>query len=159
MNKYILSLGSNLGDRLDAIAKSVIFLIRKGELIALSSVYETEPIGVEDQSDFLNCAVYYRTYLMPEQMLSYIKYIETNLGRNHEEKMKPRQIDIDIINWSGGEYLRTNLTIPHKEAEKRYFVVKPVNEIVPDTFKIKASVKKQKLKLFCGPESLRFTNI
>jgi len=153
MHKYILSIGSNLGERLNNLSEGVCFLSRRGELLSVSSIYETSPVDMESPASFLNCALHYRTYLAPLQMLDFGQYIEERLGRVQVGENQPRQIDIDLIRWSGGNWQDERLIIPHPEAEKRAFVCVPVNELLPDTFP-DAEFKEQKIEYFCKGEIL-----
>jgi len=102
-------------------------------MIALrrSSLYKTEPVGGKDQPWFVNCVVEVRTVLKPRLLLSELKKIESDMGRQPAEKWGPRVIDLDIL-FYGQEIIREDdLTIPHPELHKRRFVLEPLNEIAP----------------------------
>jgi 2-amino-4-hydroxy-6-hydroxymethyldihydropteridine diphosphokinase len=154
MHKFLLSLGSNLGERLKYISEAIFSLAKRGEVLSVSDIYECEPIEMpEGNGLFLNCAIHYRTYLDPRQLLSYIHLIENSFGRETGLEGEPRPIDIDIIEWSGGEWQTADLTIPHPRAARRRFVVVPVNQLVPGSYD-EAPVAKQTVERFCGPDIL-----
>lgn len=156
MHSYLLSLGSNLGERLENLSRAVLLLSRRGEIQDASAVYETSPVDSAGE-DFLNCAVRFHTYLEPPALLQFIHEIEQTLGRKNGEKSEPRPIDIDIILWSGGDWNSGDLVIPHPQADKRMFVMTPVNEIAPDTFPRK-KLRSQRIERFCGPDILFLKN-
>jgi 2-amino-4-hydroxy-6-hydroxymethyldihydropteridine diphosphokinase len=97
-----------------------------------SHVYETSPVGVENQPAFLNQAVEIETDLEPLELLVTVKSIERELGRTETTRWGPRVIDIDIILWGGRTVKTPNLTIPHKQFRRRAFVLKPLQEIAPN---------------------------
>jgi len=131
MEKVYLSLGSNLGDRLDYLSRAVMELkkIEETEIFKSSSVFETEPFGFTEQPYFYNIALEINTGLSPEDLLNECKKIEENLGRSPRGKWREREIDIDIL-FFGRRIIDTiNLVIPHKELSLRRFVLEPLNEI------------------------------
>lgn len=129
-----LSLGSNLGDRAGNLRQIVERLAGLGKTLAVSSVYETEPVEVAGaQPWFLNCVVAIETELMPKQLLARILGIEQALGRKRLEKSKkaPRAADIDIVLFGTRVVNNADLTIPHPGLEHRRFVLEPLAEIAP----------------------------
>ena len=110
MKTAYLALGSNLGDRAALLAEALRRLHRPGtlEISRVSSVYETAPVGVTDQPEFLNLAVEIKTLLSPEEVLAECLATETALGRVRRERWGPRTIDIDLL-WYEGEQ-RTGAT-------------------------------------------------
>src|SRR5690242_4364888 len=93
-----LSIGSNIGDRLENLRQACRKLENSGlKVRALSSVYETEPVDVLEQDWFLNCAVAIETTLSPLELLDKVHDIERELGRRREIPKGPRTIDIDIL--------------------------------------------------------------
>ncbi|GIX05928.1 MAG: hypothetical protein KatS3mg115_0331 [Candidatus Poribacteria bacterium] len=102
-------------------------------LLRVSSVYETEPVGVREQSWFLNAVLAIRTGATPEELYKRIKTIEARLGRSQPpERWGPREIDIDVLLW-GERHLETEqLTIPHRSLAERNFVLIPLAEIAPE---------------------------
>lgn len=133
MHKTVyLGLGSNLGDRRATLAAALERLRALGEVTAASSLYETEPVGVADQSWFLNCAVALETELMPKQLHAALKRIEHDLGRRPTRPQGPRVLDIDILFFGSSMIETPQLTVPHPALHTRRFVLEPLAEIAPD---------------------------
>jgi 2-amino-4-hydroxy-6-hydroxymethyldihydropteridine diphosphokinase len=130
-----LGLGSNVGDR-EAHLRAAIELLREHNVAveAVSSLYETEPVGeILDQPDFLNAAVRVGTGLEPEELLEVCKAIEVEQGRMFGgPRHGPRPLDIDLL-LLGDLQLRTErLTLPHPEVTRRRFVLVPLLELDPE---------------------------
>jgi 2-amino-4-hydroxy-6-hydroxymethyldihydropteridine diphosphokinase len=133
MKKLVyLSLGSNLGDRAANLEAAIQKLAHLGNVVARSSVYETEPVELERQPWFLNCAVAIETELMPKQLLSRVLGIEQKMGRRRTEPKGPRTIDIDILLFGSSVIDTRSLTIPHPAMHQRRFVLEPLAEIAPE---------------------------
>jgi 2-amino-4-hydroxy-6-hydroxymethyldihydropteridine diphosphokinase len=129
-----LGLGSNLGDRAAHLARAALGLSRAGlEIAALSSVYETEPVGpVRDQPDFLNAVLCVRPgRLAPEELLALCLRIERDLGRTRTVDKGPREIDIDLLLVGDLVLERPGLGLPHPELARRAFVLVPLLELDP----------------------------
>ena len=99
---------------------------------SVSSLYETEPVGREDQADFINCVVKAETGLSPSGLLVYVQSIEHKFGRIREEKWGPRIIDLDILLYDDLIIETEELTIPHPMMHLRRFVLLPLSEIARD---------------------------
>lgn len=128
-----LSLGSNLGDRAANLRQAISRLGELGEVTAVSSFYETEPVEVTSKQPwFLNCAVTLETELMPKQLLSQALAIEQSMGRRRTEAKGPRTIDIDIIFFGNAVVDTPELSIPHPAMQQRRFVLAPLAEIAPE---------------------------
>jgi 2-amino-4-hydroxy-6-hydroxymethyldihydropteridine diphosphokinase len=130
-----LGLGSNVGDRAGHLRASIETLREHGvEVEAVSSVYETEPVGeVLDQPDFLNAAIRIRTELEPEALLDLCKAIEVEQGRMlAAARHSPRPLDIDLLLLGDLELSTERLTLPHPEVTSRRFVLAPLLELDPD---------------------------
>lgn len=127
-----LSLGSNLGDREDNLRTAIDKLSEVGEVIAVSSFYETEPVEVAAQPWFLNCAVALRTGLMPKLFLSKMLAIEQQMGRRRVQPKGPRTIDIDIVLFGNAIVSGAQLEVPHPGMHQRRFVLEPLAEIAPE---------------------------
>jgi 2-amino-4-hydroxy-6-hydroxymethyldihydropteridine diphosphokinase len=130
-----LGLGSNVGDRLTNLQAAVTALPRHNvEVIASSSVYETEPVGlVLDQREFLNACLRIRTSLGPERLLDACKAVERELGRAAGGvRHGPRVIDVDLLLLDGLTYFSEGLTLPHPTIEERRFVLVPLLELDRD---------------------------
>jgi 2-amino-4-hydroxy-6-hydroxymethyldihydropteridine diphosphokinase len=136
MAHCFLSLGSNLGNRRENIAKTIGRISEKiGEVVALSDYYETEPWGFESKSKFLNVAVEVETNLYPVDLLRTAQEIERETGRKDKSVngiYKDRIIDIDILFYDDLILNATELIIPHPLLHKRRFVLQPLTEIAPD---------------------------
>jgi 2-amino-4-hydroxy-6-hydroxymethyldihydropteridine diphosphokinase len=129
-----LGLGSNLGDRMGNLEKAVEHLCQKAVIERASSVYETEPVGYEDQPLFLNAVISAVTELEPFELLCFVKKIETELGRKQGFRNAPRIIDIDILFYGNMIVRSQELTIPHPGIAERAFVLVPLAEIAPEHF-------------------------
>ena len=132
MNKTYLLTGGNEGDRYLNLqqARANIELIC-GQLLLISSLYETAAWGKTDQADFLNQVLLVNTVLSPRSLLDAIFSIEEKGGRKRTIKNAPRTIDIDILFYNGLVLEESGLTIPHPRIADRRFVLEPLNEISP----------------------------
>ncbi len=127
-----LSIGSNVGDRLENLRQACRRLESAGmRLRALSSVYETEPVDGAEQDWFLNCAAAIETGLDPLELLGKVHAIEKDLGRVRERPKGPRTIDIDILLYGDSTLSGEDLTLPHPRMLGRRFVLEPLREIAP----------------------------
>jgi 2-amino-4-hydroxy-6-hydroxymethyldihydropteridine diphosphokinase len=130
-----LGLGSNVGERERAIATALERIGERGvEVLAVSSLYETEPVGeVLDQPDFLNCAARIATELEPLELLDACKATEAELGRDFGAvRHGPRPIDIDLLLLGEVELEHERLRLPHLEVSSRRFVLVPLLELDPE---------------------------
>jgi len=128
-----IGLGSNLGDRAGNLLLAVRCLIEANFVVhKLSCVYETEPVGLDTDLNFLNqVAEVQVTGVTPSQMMARLLRIEYLLGRGDKEVRAPRTIDLDIL-FFGDEVLESDfVTVPHPRAHLRKFVLVPMNEICP----------------------------
>jgi 2-amino-4-hydroxy-6-hydroxymethyldihydropteridine diphosphokinase len=129
-----LGLGSNVGDREENLRAAIRMLGERGvEVDAVSSTYETEPVGeVLDQPDFLNAAIRIRTELEPEELLDACKAIEGERGRILDApRHSPRPLDVDLLLLGELELSTDRLTLPHPEVTSRRFVLAPLLELDP----------------------------
>lgn len=125
-----LSLGSNEGDRLDNLRRACAALEARGiRLRRASSVYETEPVDMREQTWFLNCVIEAETSLPPLRLLYEVEQIEGELGRKRLQPKGPRTIDLDILLYGNSVIRDENLTVPHPSLHKRRFVLVPLQEI------------------------------
>jgi 2-amino-4-hydroxy-6-hydroxymethyldihydropteridine diphosphokinase len=130
-----LGLGSNLGERESHLRGAIDDLRGHDvEVEAVSSLYETEPVGeILDQPDFLNAAIRISTSLEPEQLLDVCKAIEAEHGRAFGgPRHGPRPIDIDLLLLGDIEMSTERLTLPHPEVTSRRFVLAPLIELDPE---------------------------
>jgi 2-amino-4-hydroxy-6-hydroxymethyldihydropteridine diphosphokinase len=131
-NLAYLSLGSNLGDRGALLRDAIARLGGLGNVVAVSSFYETEPVEFTDQDWFLNCAVALETKESPTPLMAALLQIELQMGRQRIQKKGPRTIDIDILLFGDSIVSTPELTIPHPAMATRRFVLEPLTEIAPD---------------------------
>jgi 2-amino-4-hydroxy-6-hydroxymethyldihydropteridine diphosphokinase len=133
MAKVAFSLGSNLGDKRDNIARALCALDCSGaRIVARSANYRTEPWGPVAQGWFVNACALAETDLAPENLLALCLRVEQELGRVRETKWGPRVIDIDILTYNDLVVRSSTLTLPHPYAAERAFVLVPLAEIAPD---------------------------
>lgn len=127
--RAFLSLGSNLGDRRALLRDAVDSL---PDVVAVSPVYETAPVGGPEQDNFLNLVVQLETSLSPHQLLGVCHRIESSAERVREVRWGPRTLDIDIIWMDGVTMDEERLTIPHPRWKERRFVLAPLRDLAPD---------------------------
>jgi 2-amino-4-hydroxy-6-hydroxymethyldihydropteridine diphosphokinase len=127
----VLAIGSNLGDRLGTLQRCVQAIggIPDTEVLAVSPVYQTAPVGGPPQPDYLNAVLIVRTALGPRELLAQAHRIEAEFGRVREERFGPRTLDVDIISYSGEVSADPDLTLPHPRAHERAFVLAPWHDI------------------------------
>lgn len=133
--KAYLGLGSNLGNRRrNLITAAALLAERAGDVLALSSFYETEPWGFVSENRFLNAALALETSLSPFDLLRLTQTIEREMGRAAKSAQgiyHDRLIDIDLLLY-GDEVVRSaELEIPHPHLHERRFVLEPLREIAP----------------------------
>ncbi|WAA12362.1 2-amino-4-hydroxy-6-hydroxymethyldihydropteridine diphosphokinase [Fervidibacillus halotolerans] len=142
-----LSLGSNIGQREHFLSRAIEQLedTKKIQVVDFSSIYETDPVGYKDQSNFLNMVIEIRTELTPEQLLNESLMIEKKLGRKREIRFGPRTIDIDVLLYNQELIHTDRLIVPHPRMHERSFVLIPLVEINGSLYlpNIDVSVKKQ----------------
>ncbi len=129
--QIFVGLGSNVGDRFAFLQRAVGELARleRTKVGACSSVYETEPVGVKNQREFLNMVVQLETSLAPRELVLLLKSIELSLGRQATAKWGPREIDLDLLYYGDAVITEETLRIPHAELSHRRFVLVPLKEI------------------------------
>jgi 2-amino-4-hydroxy-6-hydroxymethyldihydropteridine diphosphokinase len=132
--RAVLSVGANLGDRLGTLQGCVqaITVLPETDVLAISPVYQTVPVGGPPQPDYLNAVLLIRTGLPPRDLLAAIGRIEADFGRVRAERFGPRTLDIDIIDYAGRRSDDPVLTLPHPRAHERAFVLAPWHDVDPD---------------------------
>lgn len=127
-----LGLGSNIGDRMGALKKALTLLEEKDAVtvIECSDVYETKPVGVTDQADFLNIALRGTTSSSPKELLNITQSIEKEMGRTKNIRWGPRNIDLDILLYNDENIMMEELIIPHPRMEERAFVLIPLLDVI-----------------------------
>lgn len=134
--RAVLSLGSNLGNRLETLQGAVDAMEDTPgvRVKAVSPVYETEPWGVEpgSQPSYLNAVVVLKTTLPPSSLLERAQAVEEAFHRVRAERWGPRTLDIDIVAYSDKVSDDPRLTLPHPHAHERAFVLAPWHDVEPD---------------------------
>lgn len=132
--QYLLGLGSNLGDRVYYIEQAVRALaaLPKTDLLAISEAFDSDPVGYEEQGNFLNLCLSLTSDLSPRELLSAGLAIEVKLGRVRTVKDGPRTVDIDLLFFEEGEVALPELTLPHPRWQDRGFVVFPLRHLLQD---------------------------
>lgn len=133
MKRIFLGLGTNLGDKM-ANLKLAIHLLEQqvGHIVQLSSVYQTEPWGLEDQAVFLNQVVELESQDTAFEVLDKILGIEKEMGRQRVQKWGTRLIDIDLLFFGSTQIAAPQLIVPHPYLQDRNFVLVPMAEIATD---------------------------
>lgn len=129
MGQVFLSLGTNLGSRRGNLQRALDGLAQEVTITAVSPIYETEPWGVTDQPRFLNLCLGGHTSLTPDELLTFCKNLEVELGRTATYQWGPRLIDIDILFYDRLILQNGRLHLPHPRLTERAFVVVPLAEI------------------------------
>ena len=128
--RVFLGLGSNVGDRWRLLREAVASL---PDVVAVSPVYETDPIGgPSGQGPYLNCVVQLATALAPRQLLGICHRLETAADRVRHERWGPRTLDIDILLVDGVTLSDPDLEIPHPRMRERRFVLEPLRDLAPE---------------------------
>jgi 2-amino-4-hydroxy-6-hydroxymethyldihydropteridine diphosphokinase len=132
LNRVALSLGSNLGDKIEQLKNAIEAIkVAVGEVEFVSSFYESEPWGYQSENQFVNVCLTCYTELNPFELLKILKEIEARMGRTTTTTgYQDRCIDIDIVLYHNEEIKSEQLTIPHPHFKKREFVMIPLREIV-----------------------------
>lgn len=132
--RYVLSLGTNIGDRKNNLLSAVksLELIPETKVLDCSSIYETEPIGYAQQDDFYNIALLLESKFEPNEMLGICMGLEAGFNRVREFKNGPRILDVDVIFCEDKKINTKNLTVPHPRYFERRFVLEPMLELFPD---------------------------
>jgi GTP cyclohydrolase-4 len=131
-HRVAIALGSNIGDRAGNIVAAIHKLRRFVRIERISSVYETAPIGYEQQPDFLNLALTGWTAIEPHALHEAMVKIERQVGRHDTVPLGPRAIDLDLILYDDRISQDERLTLPHPGFANRAFVLVPLAEIAPD---------------------------
>lgn len=131
-SEVLLGLGANVGDPLRQLAAAVDALGGFARVLAVSSVYRTQPVGYADQPDFHNLVVRASTGLGPEALLDRILRVEREMGRTRTFRNAPRVIDIDLLAYGDAVVDLPYLKVPHPGIPTRGFVLHPLAEAAPD---------------------------
>jgi len=133
--RAFIALGSNLGDRAATIRAAVAELGDADgvEVVAVSSLEETDPVGYLDQPRFLNGAAELRTELAPRQLLELLLSVEARFGRDRSAgpRQGPRTLDLDLLLYGSERLAEPGLEVPHPRLHERLFVLRPLAELDP----------------------------
>lgn len=132
--EYILSVGTNLGDRKENIERCInsINLLPYTDVVMQSAIYETEPVGYARQENFYNIILKVESIFEPNEMLGACLGIEAGFGRLRTVRFGPRIIDIDIIFAENEKIESRNLIVPHPRYHERRFILEPMLDIFKD---------------------------
>jgi 2-amino-4-hydroxy-6-hydroxymethyldihydropteridine diphosphokinase len=131
--RAFIGLGSNLGDRRAFLVAAVDGLRAGGDVVAVSPLYETEPVGGPvGQGAYLNVVVQLSTEDSPRQLLERCRALEAAAGRERTQRWGPRTLDADVLLVEGSEVDEPDLTVPHPRLWERRFVVQPLADLAPD---------------------------
>jgi 2-amino-4-hydroxy-6-hydroxymethyldihydropteridine diphosphokinase len=134
-NRVYVGVGANLGTPRETIAAALALLDQESdvELVAVSTLRETDPVGYQEQPRFLNGVVQLGTELSPQELLARLLAIETRLGRVRGQgpRFGPRTIDLDLLLYGEETVDEPGLTLPHPRLHERRFVLEPLAELDP----------------------------
>ena len=135
MPRAYVALGSNLGDRAETLHAAVAALAREEgvEVISVSTLIETEPVGLLDQPRFLNGVVALETTLQAADLLALLLDVERRFGRRREgvPAQGPRTLDLDLLLYGDERIMQPGLQVPHPRLHERAFVLEPLAEVAP----------------------------
>ena len=130
--KAVISLGANIGNPEEQMQLAIAMLREATDVITLSSIYTTEPVGGPVQPNYLNAICITESELPAADLLALLHGIEKTLGREHVERWGPRTIDLDLIQYGTILSSAQELELPHPRAHERKFVLEPWLEVEPD---------------------------
>jgi 2-amino-4-hydroxy-6-hydroxymethyldihydropteridine diphosphokinase len=133
VTRAYLGLGSNLGDRLDHLQRAIDALgaVDGIEVVGVSRVYETAPVGGPEQDDFLNAVLAVDTTLAPEDLLAAAQAAEQSEQRVRTVRWGPRTLDVDVLLYGDERVSTPDLEIPHPRMQERAFVLAPLHDVAP----------------------------
>jgi len=131
--RVFVALGSNLGDREEHLRRAMRQLAESEGIhpVALSPIYETEPVG-PPQGRYLNAVAELRTRLAARLLLERMQAIELAAGRQRAERNGPRSLDLDLLLYADRRIDEPGLTVPHPRLHERAFVLVPLRDLAPD---------------------------
>jgi len=130
--KAVISLGANIGNPEEQMQLAIAMLCEATDVVALSSIYTTKPVGGPEQPNYLNAICITESDLPAADLLALLHGIEKTLGRERIERWGPRTIDLDLIQYGTILSSAQELELPHPRAHERKFVLEPWFEIEPD---------------------------
>lgn len=130
--RAFVGLGSNLGDRRENLERAVGLLAAAGDVVAVSPVYETEPVGGPPQGPYLNVVVELETRATPRDLLERCRGLEADAGRVRTVRFGPRTLDADVLLVGEEHVEEPDLIVPHPRMHERRFVLAPLADLAPD---------------------------
>ena len=130
--RAVVALGANLEEPRRAVELAIELLKQSTDVIAISSMYETAPVGGPEQDNYINAVVTLESELPAADLLALLHGIEKSMGRVRDERWGPRVIDLDLIQYGSLLSKSEELTLPHPRAHERRFVLEPWHEIDTD---------------------------
>ena len=159
--KAYLGIGTNIGNRIENLQNSIdaLNLLPLTSVTQVSNIYETDPVGYEDQDDFFNIVVEVETKLNSDNLLGAALGIEAGLGRIRTIKNGPRVIDIDLLLYGDEAKNTETLILPHPRMMERGFVLVPLSDIdFKNKFIDKNDIQKEKfegVRYYCSKDELK----
>lgn len=160
MTVAYISLGSNMGDKVESLKQAVALLQSHDSIVVtkVSSIYDTDPVGYEEQDVFMNIVVEVETSLTALELLFACQEIEAELKRVRIIRWGPRTMDLDIILY-GQDIIETEkLVVPHPRMHERGFVLVPLVEIAPNVIQPVKKCSINELLEQVGGEGVRLFN-
>lgn len=144
-----IGIGANLGDREKTLQEAVGVLNAHPEIavVATSEVYETAPVGVIDQPDFLNAVLQIRTRLSARKLLNDLLAVERQFGRTRRTRWAPRTLDLDILFYGDAVIHQPGLCVPHPHLHERAFVLIPLCDLAPH---LKHPISRQSMRVLAA---------
>ncbi len=130
--RAFIGLGSNLGDRLGHLERAAELLAAPGDVVAASSLYETDPVGGPEQGPYLNAVLELRTTDAPRELLERCRRVERDAQRVRTVRFGPRTLDADVLLVGEERVDETDLVVPHPRMCERRFVLVPLAELAPE---------------------------
>lgn len=142
MTKVYVGLGSNLGDPEANVRSAILALHDFVTVRRISSLYRTEPVGLKEQPEFINCVLSGDTDLTPSELVERFRAVEDDMGRERDVPMGPRPIDLDLLLYGDWIIREPDVEVPHPRMAERRFVLEPLSEISPNAIhpKLRATV-------------------
>ena len=132
-NKVYIAAGSNLGDKEETLKEAIYIIDKRKDCVVtkVSNFYTTDPVGYEDQDQFVNCVFEINTLQTPSELMDTLLEVEKDFKRERIIRWGPRTLDLDIIFYNDIISYDEHILIPHPRAHERQFVMKPMCDINP----------------------------
>jgi len=132
VSRCAVGIGSNLGDRFAHLEAAIRGLSAVSSIVAVSSIYESAPVGGPEQDPYLNAVAVVETAAPPATLLRELLIIERARGRVRDERWGPRTLDLDLLLCDRRIVETRGLTLPHPRMRERRFVLDPLREVWPE---------------------------